>query len=59
MLAPTRGDLTTEEQIHVNWIATDDLDTAGGSIISSYNLQWKIYDTEDSFVDLIGQDGSL
>jgi hypothetical protein len=59
MLAPTRGDLTTEEQIQTNWITSDDLDTAGGSIVTSYNLQWKINNTASSFVDLVGQDGSL
>lgn len=55
MLAPSRGYDTSESQVQVEWLAIEaDSEQTGGSPIDSYNLQWKVKDSVDAFVDLVG-----
>jgi hypothetical protein len=54
-LAPSRGQLTTEEQIHVVW-SSDVVN--GGSPILSFNLQWTNKNDPANFQDLIGDDSN-
>lgn len=54
MIAPTRGEDTTELQVHVVWVTqTTDVQT-GGTPILSYNLQWDEGTGNDVWVDLVG-----
>ena len=61
MTAPTRGaELSSETLVQVLWVAIpDDSTDNGGSPIDSYNLQWKIKDSVDDYVDLVGEDGNF
>jgi hypothetical protein len=54
-LAPSRGQLTTEEQIHVVW-SSDVVN--GGSPNLSFNLQWTNKNDPANFQDLIGDDSN-
>ena len=57
--SPSRGDLTSEEQIQIQWNPIEDnSEETGGSVILSYNLQWKQKYSLDDFTDLVGQNGS-
>lgn len=54
MAAPTRGSLTSEDEVIVNWIPLTGTET-GGADIDSYNLQ--VSDSgADSWTDLVGED---
>jgi hypothetical protein len=56
---PSRGALTSEEQIQILWTPIENTSQeTGGSAILSYNLQWKQKNSLDDFADLVGQDGA-
>jgi hypothetical protein len=60
MITPTRGFATSESLIEIEWLPIPaDSDETGGSAIDSYNLQWKVKDSADDYVDLVGEDGNF
>jgi hypothetical protein len=54
MQAPTKGALTNSRQIHIQWTTLVGDDT-GGSLISSYNLEWDKDGTQATFYEVVGQ----
>ena len=58
MASPTRGELTTVNQVEVVWVALSGLAT-GGSTIDSYHLQWDFATSGGSWYDLQGGPDSV
>jgi hypothetical protein len=53
MSAPFSVIGTSQSQINIEWLALTDLTFEGGSIVTSYHLQWD-NNTGDSWFDIMG-----
>lgn len=54
LAVPIRGDLTTENQIEVKWTPLSSLTDMGGSVVTSYWLEWDAGSSEANWYDLTG-----
>ncbi len=58
MAAPTRGSLTSETQLEIQWVFLTSFAARGGATITSYNLQWDAGTGLTTWSDLAGYTSS-